>query len=106
MIGGALGCGAGPPDSLKGTCMNLSGVEGETECAVTTPGEPAPAQHITGEVLDSVPEDKWELKAALSAAGSPCRGQGKQNSHRASPSKGFVLSCVTSRNVTRDFLSR
>ena len=55
MIGGALGCGAGPPDSLKGMCMNLSGVVGETECAVATPGEPAPAQHITGEVLRDPP---------------------------------------------------
>ena len=46
---------APPPDSLKGTCMNLSGVVGETECAVATPGEPAPAQHITGEVLRDPP---------------------------------------------------
>ena len=50
-----LDVGLAPPDSLKGTCMNLSGVEGETECAVTTPGEPAPAQHITGEVLRDPP---------------------------------------------------
>ena len=72
--------GRPPLDSLKNTCMNLSGVEGESECAVTTPGEPAPAQHIAercSEIprdLNSVPEDKWEPIAALSAAKSPCLG--------------------------------
>ena len=53
----------------------LLGVEGETECAVTTPGESAPAQYITGRwseiprALNSVPENKWEGTVALSAAG-------------------------------------
>ena len=36
------------PDSLKSTCMSLSEVEGEAECAAITRGEPASAQHITG----------------------------------------------------------
>ena len=75
MIGGVLGCGAGPPDSLKSTCMTLLEVEGEAVCAATTPGEPASAQHTAGRCseiprdFNSVPEDKWEGIAALSAAG-------------------------------------
>ena len=73
MIGGVLGCEAGPPDSLKNTCMTLLEIAGETECAVIAPGESASAQHITGRCspreLNSVPEDKWEPTAALSAAG-------------------------------------
>ena len=70
-----LDVGLAAPDSLKGTCMNLSGVEGEAECAAIAPGEPAPAQHITGRCseiprdLNSVPEYNWEGTAALSAAG-------------------------------------
>ena len=58
----------------------LLGVEGETECAVITPGEPAPAQHVTGRCsefprdLNSVPGDKWEPTATLSVAGSPSWG--------------------------------
>ena len=60
--------------------MNLSEVEGEAECAATTRGEPASAQHITGwcsEIprdLNSVPEDKQEGTAALSAAGKTLPG--------------------------------
>ena len=46
-----LDVGPAPSDSLKSTCMNLLGVEGETECAATTRGEPAPAQHITRRCL-------------------------------------------------------
>ena len=71
-----LDVGLAAPDSLKGTCMNLSGVEGETECAVITPGEPAPAQHITercSEIprdLNSVPEYNWEGTAGKDLAGA------------------------------------
>ena len=70
-----LDVGLATPDSLKSTCMNLLGVQGETECAVITPGELTLAQHITGRCseipqdLNSVPQDKWELTAALSVAG-------------------------------------
>ena len=70
-----LDVGLAAPDSLKGTCMNLLGVEGEAKCAAIAPGEPAPAQHITGRCLEiprdlnSVPEYNWEGTAALSAAG-------------------------------------
>ena len=63
--------GVAAPDSLKSTCMTLLGVEGEAVCAVTAPGEPAPAQHTAGRCskiprdLNSVLEDKWEGTAAL-----------------------------------------
>ena len=43
-----LDVGLAAPDSLKSACMTLLGVAGEAECAVITPGEPDPAQHITG----------------------------------------------------------
>ena len=70
--------GVAAPDSLKSTRMTLSGVEGEAVCAATTPGEPAPAQHTAGRCseipLNSVPEDKWEGTAALSAAGKTLPG--------------------------------
>ena len=86
-----LDVGLAAPDSLKSTCMNLLGVEGEAECAAITPGEPAPAQHITGRCseiprdLNSVPEYNWEGTAAFSAAGKTYPGLGKRNSHRAPP---------------------
>ena len=51
-----------PPDSLKSACMNLLGVWGETECAVVTPGEPAPTQHITGKGLKDPPESQLCLR--------------------------------------------
>ena len=72
--------GPAPPDSLKRTSMTLLGVEGEAVCAATTPGEPVPAQHTAGRCseiprdLNSVPEDKWEGTAALSAAGKTLPG--------------------------------
>ena len=86
-----LDVGPAPPDSLKSTCMNLLEVEGEALHAGTTPGEPASAQHTAGRCseiprdLNSVPEDKWEGTAALSAAGKTWPGLGKRNSHRAPP---------------------
>ena len=72
--------GVAAPDSLKSTRVTLLGVEGEAVCAATTPGEPAPAQHTAGRCseiprdLNSVPEDKWEGTAALSAAGKTLPG--------------------------------
>ena len=75
-----LDVGLAPPDSLKNTCMTLLEVEGDTECAVTAPGEPASAQHKTGRCSEffgnsnSVLEDKWEPTAALSAAGKDLAG--------------------------------
>ena len=81
-------------------------------CAAITRGEPASAQHITGrrsEIprdLNSVPEDKWEPTAALSAAGKDLTGVRQRNSQRAPPHKGFDFLHDASRNVTRDFLSR
>ena len=78
-------------ESLKSTHMTLLGVWGEAVYAATTPGEPAPAQHTAGRCseiprdLNSVPEDKREGTAALSAAGKTLPGQGKRKSHRAPP---------------------
>ena len=72
--------GVAAPDSLKSTCMTLLGVEGEAVCAVTAPGEPTLAQRTAGRCseiprdLNSVPEDKWEGTAALSAAGKTLPG--------------------------------
>ena len=93
-------------DSLKSTCMTLLGVEGEPVCAATVPGEPAPAQHTAGRCseiprdLNSVPEDKWERKAALSAAGKTKPGLSERKSHRAPPPRVvhfFVMRHATSR---------
>ena len=81
-------------------------------CVAITRGEPASAQHITGrrsEIprdLNSVPEDKWEPTAALSAAGKDLTRVRQRNSQRAPPHKGFVFLHDASRNVTHDFLSR
>ena len=92
--------GLAASDSLKSTCMNLLGVKGETECAVTTLGEPAPAQHITGRCseiprdLNSVPEYNWEGTAALSAAG-------KKQPPSTSPLGFFHFFCnVTQRHAS------
>ena len=92
--------------------MTLLEVAGETECAVTTPGEPASAQHITGRCseilrdLNSVPEDKWELTAALSVAGKDLTGVRQTKQALSTSPESFHFSCGASRNVTRDFLSR
>ena len=67
--------GLAAPDSLKSTCMSLSEVWVRLDVPATTPGEPATARHIIGRCsevprdLNSVPEDKREGTAALSAAG-------------------------------------
>ena len=77
--------------------MTLLEVEGEAVCAATTPGEPASAQHTAGRCseiprdLNSVPEDKWEGTATLSAAGKTWPGLGKRNSHQAPPPRGFFF---------------
>ena len=98
MIGGALGCGVGRPWFLKRHVHEFVRSSGWGRCAATTPGEPASAWHIAGRYseiprdLNSVPEDKWEPTAALSAARKDLVwGQGKQNSHRVPPRKGFCL---------------
>ena len=108
--------GVAAPDSLKGACMTLLGVEGKAVCAATAPGEPAPAQYTAGRCseipwdLNSVPEDKWEGTAAgtaaLSAAGKTWPGLGERKSHRAPPPRILHFFCDASRNITRDFLSR
>ena len=74
-------------------CMTLLGVEGEAVYAATTPGEPAPARD-----LNSVPEDKWEGTAALSAAGKTWPWLGERKSHRAPPPR--VLHFFLMRHAT------
>ena len=78
----------------------------------TTPSEPASARHMTGwcsEILrdlNSVPEDKREGTAALSAAGKDLTGARQTKQPTSTTPLGFwFFSCDASRNVTRDFLT-
>ena len=74
-------------------------------CAAIARGEPALAQHITGrrsEIprdLNSVPEDKREGTAALSAAGKDLTGVRQRNSQRA-PNRVLCF-CMTRHATSR-----
>ena len=75
-----LDVGLAAPDSLKGTCMNLSGVEGEAECAAIAPSEPALAQHITGRCSE-IPGISTQSLSITGKGQPPCQ-------RRERPSRG------------------